>query len=222
MKQAKKNELIDKAEIIDDPSKKKYEIELINQKLGDILDIETNLKASIEKIEKNLSRDIINDPEITRADTVNCIKIYFDKIKKEFEIFKNFDPLLREKLYFLIHNVSIIIYNYCNKLRQFGFSRHGIHYLIWIISHFEANVILSNYKYLAWRIKLYIELASCYDDINAYKSAYKVICLAQAKVNELKSIEEQDYPLPEYIKIPIDNAIRILRTFELKYGLYVI
>ena len=201
--------------------KKKAEIELINKKIGEILDIEINLKSSIDKIEKNLAREIINDPEITRADTVNCIKIYFEKIKKEFEIFKSFDPVLREKLYFIIHNVSIIIYNYCNRLRQFGFSRHGIYYLIWILTFFESNVILSNFKYLMWRVKLYTELASCYDDINSYKSAYKVILMAQSKINELKGIEEQECPIPEYIKTPIDNSIRILRTFELKYGLYV-
>jgi len=221
MKQQKKNDLVDKAEIIDDPSKKKGEIEIINQKLGEILDIENNLRIAIEKIEKNLSKEIINDPEITRVDTVNCIKIYFEKIKKEFEIFKNFDPVLREKLYFLIFNVSIFIFNYSHKFRQFGFSKHAIHYLIWILTNFEANVVLSNYKYLAWRCKLYVELASCYDDCNAYKAAYKTITLAQTKVNELKSIEEQEGQLPEYIKIPIDNTIRILRTLELKYGLYV-
>lgn len=221
MKQQKKNELVDKAEIVDDPSKKKAEIEIINQKLGEILDIETNLRTSIEKIERNLSRDIINDPEITRVDTVNCIKIYFEKIKKEFEIFKNFDSLLREKLYFLIYNVSILIFNYCHKFRQFGFSQHGIHYLFWILSYFESNVVLSNYKYLGWRTKLYVELASCYDDLNSYKSAYKTILYAQGKIGELKAIEEQEGQLPEYIRSPIENSFRILRTLELKYGLYV-
>jgi hypothetical protein len=219
--QNKKNELVERAEIIDDPSKKKADLDIINKKLGEILDLENNLKLSIEKIEKNLSKEIRNDPEITRADTVNCIKIFFNKIIKEFDIFKNFDPVLKEKLYFLIQNVSIIIYNFCHKLRQFGYSRHGINYLIWILTHFESNVILSNYKYLAWRTKLYVELAYCYDDINSYKSAYKVISYAQNKVMELKAIEEQDSPLPEHMKIPIENSMRILRTFELKYGLYV-
>jgi hypothetical protein len=222
MKQQKKNDLVDKAEIIDDPSKKKGEIDLINQKLGDILDIKHNLSAAIEKIEKNLSREIINDPEITRADTVNCIMIYFDKIKKEFNIFNNFDPVLKEKLYYLIQNVSIFIFNYCHKFRQFGFSSYGIPYLIWILTYFESNVILSNYKYLAWRTKLYIELASCYDDCGSYKSAYKAITFAQNKVLELKSVEEQEGQLPDYIRLPIENSLRILKTFELKYGLYVI
>lgn len=221
MKQQKKNELVDKAEIVDDPSKKKAEIEIINQKLGEILDIENNLGLAIEKIERNLSREIINDPEITRVDTVNCVKIYFEKIKKQFEIFKNFDPVLREKLYFLIYNVSILIFNYSHKFRQFGFSQHGISYLFWILSYFESNVVLSNYKYLAWRTKLYVELASCYDDLNSYKSAYKTVLYAQGKVGEIKAIEEQEGFLPDYIRSPIDNSFRILKTLELKYGLYV-
>ena len=106
-------------------------------------------------------------------------------------------------------------------MRKANYSIHATKYLIWIISVMDANVILSGIKYLDWRIKLYCELASCYEDYGAYQAALKVINQANSRLTELKLIEEQQVPLPEFIKGIITENQRILKIFEIKYSIYV-
>lgn len=222
MKQAKKNDLIDKAEIVDDPTKKYIELKKINEEMDKLLDTETNLKSLLEQTEKDLSQDVYHDQEVAKKDTVNVIKYYFEKIITDFSIVREMNSNLREKLYFLIYNTSIIFYDYCHRFRQHGYSIHACKYLIWVIALFESNIVLSGIKYLKWRIKLYIELSYCYEDYGAYKAAYKVIVQAINKVSERRAIEEQQLPLPDFIKSTLTDSFRILKTFEFKYGLYVI
>ena len=126
---------------------------------------------------------------------------------------------LKEKIYFLYINLSIIFYDYTHKMRQNAFSIHGVKYILWILSQFESNVVLSGIKYLKWRIRLYSELAYLYEDYSSNKSAYKVIIQAINKLNELKGIEEQQGPLPDHIKITLIDNFRILKILEFKYGL---
>ena len=57
MKPIRKNDLIDKAEIIDDPTKKYGELAKINEEIEKVLDIENNLISKLEQFEKNLSRN---------------------------------------------------------------------------------------------------------------------------------------------------------------------
>jgi len=131
------------------------------------------------------------------------------------------NPNLREKLYFLIENISITIYDYCHRLRKSNYSCHATKYLVWIILLIESNVVLSSARYLKWRVKVYSELAFCYEDYFSYKTAYKVIMQAVQKINELKSIEEQQNPVPEYLNSILLENFRVLKILEIKYGFLV-
>ncbi len=65
----------------------------------------------------------------------------------------------------------------------------------------------------------YVELARAYADVTAYKAATRVIGYAIQKVLYLKQIEEQDPPVPDGTKETLVEALRVLRTQELKYQL---
>jgi golgin subfamily B member 1 len=215
----KKNEVQDKPEIVEDPTKRYTEIKRINEEMSKINYLEESLKSILEETEKNLSMETSHDPEVSKSDTVTCIKLHFEKILKEFSVTKELSSVVKEKLYFLILNTSVLIYDYCHKFRKNKFSLHGIKYLTWVITLFESNIILSGIKYLRWKVKLYSELAFLYEDLGAFKSSFKVVTQSLNKLQELKSIEEQQGTLPDYIKITLLENFRILKNLEMKYGL---
>ena len=74
-------------------------------------------------------------------------------------------------------------------------------------------------KYLDWRVLNYVELGRAYADLKAFKAALKVISYGVTKVLYSKKIEEQDLPVPEGTKETLAEALRVLRTQELKYQL---
>ena len=65
----------------------------------------------------------------------------------------------------------------------------------------------------------YVELARAYADVGALKAATKVISYGVGKVRYAKEIEEQDPPVPEGTVDTLTDALRVLRTQELKYEL---
>jgi hypothetical protein len=65
----------------------------------------------------------------------------------------------------------------------------------------------------------YMELARAYADFGALKAATKVITYSIQKVLYTKKVEEQDPPVPEGTKDTLIDALRLLRTQELKYEL---
>jgi hypothetical protein len=217
----KKNDLVDKAEIVENPAAKYQEIKQINEEILKLSDIESNLSKRFDVISNELNEEVAHDKDLLRKDTVECVKRYLDKIIKEFSIFKDANPVIREKLYYKVHAVSLLFYDYSNRMRKSNFSIHATKFLTWVISVMDANVILSGVKFLDWRIKLYCELASCYEDYGAYSAALKVINQALAKLTELKLVEEQQVPLPDYIRLILLENQRILRVFEAKYSIYV-
>ena len=220
MKQKKNNDMVDRAEIIDDPTKRYEELTKISDELSNLLDIETNLKTFFNKIQTDLQQSTSHDPEIRKSDTVDCIKIYFDKIISELEnTYIKLSSTVREKLYYVIYQISILFYEYIHKMRKFGYSLNGTKYLVWILTLLESNIVLSHIKYMKWRVKLYLELAFLYEDVKAYKSAFNVINQGITKLNELKSIEEQAKPLPDYMKDIFIEDFKYLKYAEFKYGI---
>ena len=217
----KKNDLVDKAEIVDDPTSRYKELQKVNENMNILVDIEQRYKSIVESIEATLSKLVWNDREITKVATIVCVKQQFDKCILEFYGFSKIDANIKEKLYYVILNLSIVVYGYCHKMRNSRFSIHCTKYLIWIITLIENNIVLSNVKYSKWRVKLYSELAFAYEDYNAYKSAYKVIIQAISKINELKAIEELQGPLPSYLTAILVDDLRILKCFEFKFGILV-
>ncbi len=65
----------------------------------------------------------------------------------------------------------------------------------------------------------YVELARAYADLAAFKAATRVVAYGIQKVLYLKQIEEQDPPVPDGTKETLVEALRVLRTQELKYQL---
>ena len=126
---------------------------------------------------------------------------------------------VRERLYYLIYNSTILIFRACHQLRVANFSREATHYLAFNVLCLDNNLILTTTKYLDWRVLNYVELARAYADVGALKAATKVISYGISKVLYTKQVEEQDPPVPEGTKDTLIDALRVLRTQELKYEL---
>lgn len=215
----KKNEI--RNEIIEDPSKQAMTVKLMNQESLKMKEFEKELNSLITNIEKELKETLETDSEIANKDTVLFVKKCFDKIIDHFEKFSSMTQYVNEQLYAILYNISILFYEYCNKMRSYNHSADSCKYLLWVITNMESNIVLSDVKYLNWRIKLYVELALCYEDNTAYKAAYKVITQCISKFNELKVIEEQQSPLPDHIKSIFDDSGIVLKTLDMKFGLLV-
>jgi len=104
-------------------------------------------------------------------------------------------------------------------MRIAGYAKEATHYLAFNILCLDNNLILTTVKYLDWRVINYVELGRAYADMKAFKAAVKVISYGITKVLYTKKIEEQDPPVPEGSKETIVEALRVMRTQELKYQL---
>ena len=82
----KKTDLIDKAEIVENPSSKYQEIKQINEEMLKINEIEANLQSRFDVLSQQLNNEVSHDKEIFRKDTVTCIKRFLEKIIKEFNL----------------------------------------------------------------------------------------------------------------------------------------
>lgn len=126
---------------------------------------------------------------------------------------------LRERLYHVTFNSTVLIYKLTRILREANFSKEATHFLAFNVLCLDNNLILTTAKYLDWRVMNYVELARAYADLTAYKAATRVISYGVQKVLYLKQIEEQDPPVPDGTKETLVEALRVLRTQELKYQL---
>lgn len=93
---------------------------------------------------------------------------------------------MREKLYYLTFNCTIVAFKICHKLREAGYSKEATHYLAFNVLCLDNNLILTTAKYLDWRVTNYVELARTYADLTAYKAAIRVISYGIQKVLYLK------------------------------------
>jgi len=117
----------------------------------------------------------------------------------------------------LIYNATIFIFEVCNTLRKSGHPKKATTFLAFNILCLDNNLILTTTKYLEWRVMNYTEAARTYADLNAFKASSSVVSYGIKKVLYLKQIEEQDPPVPESTKEALVEALRVLRTLELKY-----
>lgn len=122
-------------------------------------------------------------------------------------------------MYYLTFNSTVLIFKLCITLRKAGYAREATHFLAFNMLCLDNNLILTTVKYLDWRVLNYVELSRAYADCQAYKAAQKVIEYGITKVLYLKKIEESDPPVPVGTKDTLVEALRILRTQELKYML---
>jgi len=152
-----------------------------------------------------------------RKDTVEVIIDLLGRIKAIGHEINQQTEEVRERLYYLTFNATVMIFKICTQLRKAGFAKQATHFMAFNILCLDNNLILTMVKYLDWRVLNYVELARAYADMGAFKAAQKVIEHGIAKVLYTKKIEEQDLPVPTGTKDTLIEALRILRTQELKY-----
>ena len=152
-----------------------------------------------------------------RKDTVEVIIDLLGRIKAIGHEINQQTEEVRERLYYLTFNSTVMIFKICTQLRKAGFAKQATHFMAFNILCLDNNLILTTVKYLDWRVLNYVELARAYADMGAFKAAQKVIEHGIAKVLYTKKIEEQDFPVPTGTKDTLIEALRILRTQELKY-----
>ena len=219
MKQ-KKIDMVDRAELVEDPTKQYDKLAKIDEEMSQLLNIEKNLSTFVSLIESELMSKTNHDPEIRKSDTVDCIKIYFKKIIDEIQkTYVQLTSTVREKLYYVIYNIALLFVNYIERMRKYNYSIHGTEFLEWILTIFESNIVLSHVKFMKFRTQLYILLAFLYEDCKSFKAAYGFINQGINKLTDLKSIEEQQRPLPDYMQDIFNENFKYLRFFELKYGI---
>ena len=219
MKQ-KKNDMVDKAELVEDPTKQYEKLAKIDEEMGQLQTIEKNLSNFISNIESELEEKTSHDPDLRKSDTIDCIKIYFKKIQTEIE--KSYIKLtstVREKLYYIIYNIAILFANYIEKMRKYNYSIHGVEFLEWVLTLMESNIVLSHVKYMKLRTQLYLLIGFLYEDCKGFKAAYGFITQGINKLTDLKSVEEQERPLPDYMQDIFNENFKHLRYFEFKYGI---
>ena len=219
MKQ-KKNDMVDKAELVEDPTKNYDRLVKIDEEMAKLQIIEKNLNDFLSNIESELSLKTKHDPEVRKSDTVDCIKIYFKKIITKIEkTYIQLTSTVREKLYYIVYNIAILFASYIEKMRKYNYSIHGVEFLEWVLTLMESNIVLSHVKYMKLRTQLYLLIGFLYEDIKGFKAAYGFITQGINKLSDLKSVEEQQRPLPDYMQDVFNENFKHLRYFEFKYGI---
>jgi hypothetical protein len=104
-------------------------------------------------------------------------------------------------------------------LRIANYYKSAAKYLEFNVISLDHNLILTTGKYLLWRVKNYIECAKAFGDRKAFEEAINVLTKGLQRVEQLKTIEEQDPPILDADKQAIDEAFRLLRTMQVKYEL---
>ena len=220
MKQ-KKNDPSDKAELVEDPTKYYDKLVKIEEEMTNLQSIEKDLNVFLSNIEAELASKTNHDPELRNSDTIDCIKIYFKKIQEKIETsYINLTSTVREKLYYIIYNIVVLFLSYVEKMRKYNYSLHGIEFIEWILTVMESNIVLSHIKYMKLRAQLYLLICFLYEDCKAFKAAFGFINKGINKLLELKSIEEQQRPLPDYMQDIFEENLKHMRYFEFKYGIF--
>ena len=219
MKQ-KKNDPSDRAELVEDPTKYYDRLVKIEEEMSNLQSIEKDLNTFVSNIETELASKTSHDPELRNSDTIDCIKIYFKKVQDKIESsYINLTSTVREKLYYIIYNIVILFLSYIERMRKYNYSLHGIEFIEWLLTLMESNIVLSHVKYMKLRAQLYLLICFLYEDCKAFKAAFGFITKGINKLLELKSIEEQQRPLPDYMQDIFDENLKHLRYFEFKYGI---
>jgi hypothetical protein len=111
---------------------------------------------------------------LSRKDTVEvCIDI-LTRIKKAASDLNAKPEDVREKLYYLTFNATVLTFKICSMLRQAGYAKQATHFLAFNILCLDNNLILTTVKYLDWRVLNYVEAGRAYADVGAFKAALKV------------------------------------------------
>lgn len=181
--------------------------------------LETSLYDRLQACQNDADKFTSKDQNYARKDTIEVCMDILNRIKDIASEINEMTEQTREKFYYLTYNATIMIFRICQKMRIAGYAKEATQFLAFNVLCLDNNLILTTVKYLDWRVLNYVELARAYGDLKAFKAALKVISYGLTKVLYTKKIEEQDPPVPEGSKETIVEALRIMRTQELKYQL---
>lgn len=181
------------------------------------MQLEQRLAAQLADIQSESESITKNDRNFLQKDTVEVVVDLLARIKAAGHEINQQTEEVRERLYYLTFNATVMIFKLCCTLRKAGFAKQATHFLAFNILCLDNNLILTTVKYLDWRVLNYVELSRSYADMGAYKAASKVIEHGIAKALYSKKIEEQDPPVPVGTKDTLIEALRVLRTQELKF-----
>jgi len=106
-----------------------------------------------------------------RKDTVEVIIDLLGRIKAIGNEINQQTEEIRERLYYLTFNATVMIFKICTQLRKAGFPKQTIIFMAFNILCLDNNLILTTVKYLDWRVLNYVELARAYADMGAFKAA---------------------------------------------------
>ena len=179
--------------------------------------IENRVKNQIQAAQTDFEKFTKGDAELRLKDTIEVCVDILGRLKAVANEVNNLSESEREKLYYLTFNATVLIFKICSKLRVAGFPKQATHFLAFNMLCLDNNLILTTVKYLHWRVLNYVELSRAYQDMQAYKAALKVVTYGISKVLYCKKIEEQDLPVPDGNRDSIIEALRIMRTQELKF-----
>ena len=179
--------------------------------------LEQRIKQALADAQTDFNSFTKNDQELSRKDTVEVCMDILRRIKDAASDLNKKTGEVRERLYYLTFNATVLIFKICTALRQAGYAKEATHYLAFNMLCLDNNLILTTIKYLDWRVLNYVELGRAYADMQAYKAALKVAEYGIQKVLHAKKVEEQDPPVPQGSKDCLVEALRVLRTQELKY-----
>lgn len=159
------------------------------------------------------------DNLLQRKDTARAVVRVLEEVQRSMSVIFKVDDYVQEGAYWALYNGTILLFQTCRKLRASVFARETTRFLAFSMLCMESVIILTATRHLPWRLTLYKELASVYEQLGATKAAAKVVTHALQKIQLLKEIEAMEPPEPEAIKEILNRATLEMKAQEMKYGL---
>lgn len=150
------------------------EVENFETNQSPVTVLEQKVKKALEDAQKDYQEYTKNDKELVRKDTVEVCLDILKRIKETASDLNKKPEEIREKLYYLTFNSTVLIFKICSSLRLAGYAKQATHFLAFNMLCLDNNLILTTIKYLDWRVLNYVELGRAYADMQAYKAALKV------------------------------------------------
>jgi hypothetical protein len=119
---------------------------------------------------------------VQRRDTAKALLSLLDSLEElllQLNLGKFNDKV---KNYYLTYNATVYLYDLTRALRRSVFGLRSVRYLAQAIVALEGNIILLSVKYLEWRINLYAELSSCYQENDCLTAAVRTLEAATVEV----------------------------------------
>ena len=83
----------------------------------------------------------------------------------------------------------------------------------------QENFILNDVKYLEKRTELYLKTSKIYEEWQYYQEAVNILDAAIKSYKNIKVLHEQDPPVPGYVTAVLNNNIKLVKIFWVKYSI---